>query len=110
MKNLTKTALVAATLFAATATTVLAAERQAFTDYVHRTNTEASPGQYVPTLVISVDGNKSAYKLGEAGLTRSTIYNEDKAKAWAEAMVGVDLTAKGHIRYERKESDSEVVW
>ena len=55
---------------------------------VSRTST-LEAGIFVPALAVLVAGERHILKLGENGLTRSIVFDADKAKAFAEANVAL---------------------
>ncbi|MDP3863014.1 MAG: hypothetical protein Q8Q63_15670 [Phaeovulum sp.] len=45
-------------------------------------------GSYVPALMVEVNGNIRVHGIGENGLTRSIIFDPDRAVAWARSTYG----------------------
>ena len=46
-------------------------------------------GSFVPVLMVEQGGKSTTYKVGDKGLTRSMIFNERKAMAWAGTALGL---------------------
>ena len=45
-------------------------------------------GVYRPALLVETNGETVVHRIGEDGLTRSTVFDEDAALAWAAAKYG----------------------
>ncbi len=46
-------------------------------------------GSFVPVLMVEQGGKSTTYRVGDKGLTRSIIFNERKAMAWANTALGI---------------------
>lgn len=58
---------------------------------VKRTN-QLIDGSYVPVLIVRHNGQTIVHVMGEDGLTRSILFDRQKALAWARALYGADAT------------------
>ena len=54
---------------------------------VSRCNVQAG-GEFVPVLMVEVNGERSVHRLGEEGLTRSILFDPQAALAWAMSKYG----------------------
>lgn len=50
-------------------------------------------GVYKPVLVVKNNDSKTIYQIGENGLTRSVVFNDEAALAWASEKYGSPLAA-----------------
>lgn len=70
---------------------------------VHQTNVAVGGGVYVPAIIIMDGPMKGTYKIGDQGLTRAIIYNQDAMVSWAAALAGV---AQGTVTIYEPEANS----
>ncbi|WP_372837545.1 hypothetical protein [Phaeovulum sp.] len=47
---------------------------------------------YVPTLMIEINGQQEMFRIGERGLTRSIVFDAEKAINWARAQINGSAT------------------
>ena len=50
-------------------------------------------GTFTPVLMVEQAQNSTTYNIGDKGLTKSIIFSENKAKAWARSALGVNASS-----------------
>ncbi len=64
---------------------------------------------YVPTLMIEINGDQELFRIGERGLTRSILFDAQKAISWARVQINGSATwVAGEscgVAFESSESD-----
>jgi len=72
-------------------------------------------GVYRPALLVEANGETTVHQIGENGLTRGTVFNEEAALAWASAYYGGSFSwnprsscnPKGDLSYVFSDDDND---
>jgi len=65
-------------------------------NYVKSVNKNIGGSTWGAGLLVKVDGEKTFYRVGEAGVTSDMVFSDyDAAVAWAESMTGENIRAVG---------------
>ena len=71
-------------------------------NYVKSVNQDIGGSTWGAGLLVKVDGEKTFYSVGEAGVTPAMVFTDHEAAvAWAENMTGADITAVGTTKASR---------